>query len=111
MNDNPYQSPQTVPESEKRPRKHAGRVPLAVFGGVCGFMGSVLLLVHPLEYFLPSVAPLYMVLLIFLLPGTVGLTINAVEGHISFGVIFPVDNHRIEFRLGFQSLRSPRHNQ
>ena len=77
MDDNPYQSPESVPEVEKRPRKPPSRFGSAVACGILAAIGPFNLLAPLVNRFTPSDVPLYMkfpmLLSDFLIAGAVGL--------------------------------------
>ena len=77
MDDNPYQSPTSAPEPEKRPKNPPSRFGFAVGCGVLGAIGPFNLLAPLVNRFTLSHVPLYirfpMVLSEFLIAGAVGL--------------------------------------
>ena len=77
MDENPYQSPESVPEVEKPPEKPPNRYFLAAACGAGTLGGLVILQATLVGFPLPYsyFAPPYTGLLFFLIPGTVGLVV------------------------------------
>ena len=77
MDENPYQSPDSVPGNEQRPTKRPSAFDLATISAFCGFMASIMWLSFVSRHFGSPVVPRYMELpmamSIFLIPLIVAL--------------------------------------
>ena len=73
MDDNPYQSPESDPEFEKRPKKSPNRFFHAAVCGFFGFMGPFILLLGLFGASLTPFAPPYSALPMLLIPLTIAV--------------------------------------
>ena len=73
MEQNPYQSPKSVAEVEKRPKKSPNRFFHAAVCGFLGFMGPFILLLGLFRSSLTPLGPPYTALPVLLIPVSVGV--------------------------------------